>query len=60
MSIPGAIKRYLAIMKSPQQPKAIADAIKRGVLLTESKTFTRQFSHSAYGVTHPKHGDPFD
>ncbi len=39
MSIPDAIRRYLAIMKGPQGPKAIADALKDGGLLTNAKDF---------------------
>lgn len=40
MSIPEAIKRYLSIMKSPQQPKAITTALKSGGLLTNARDFS--------------------
>jgi hypothetical protein len=39
MSIPDAIKRYLSIMKQPQQPKAIADALKDGGMLSNAANF---------------------
>jgi len=39
MSIRQAIRRYLEIMKSPQSPKAMTDALKAGGLLTQSKDF---------------------
>src|SRR5688572_23159057 len=39
MSVPDAIRRYLTIMKAPQGPKAIADALKDGGLLTNAKDF---------------------
>jgi hypothetical protein len=39
MSIPEAIKRFLEIMKQPQAPKAIADGLKSGGILSESKHF---------------------
>jgi len=39
MSVPEAIKKFLGIMKQPQQPKAIADALKTHGLLTNAKRF---------------------
>lgn len=39
MSIPEAIKRFLEIMKQPQAPKAIADGLQAGGILSESKHF---------------------
>jgi hypothetical protein len=39
MSIPEAIKAYLEIMKKPQMPKAIADGLKAGGVLSESSNF---------------------
>jgi len=39
MSIPEAIKKYLAIMKQPQKPKAIETGLKAGGLLTQATNF---------------------
>ncbi len=39
MKIPDAIKKYLHIMKQPQTPKTIEEALKTGGLLTNSKDF---------------------
>jgi hypothetical protein len=39
LSIPEAIKAYLAIMKQPQSPKAIVDGLTMGGLLTNAKFF---------------------
>ena len=39
MSIPDAIKRYLQIMKQPQPPKAIAEGLKAGGVLSTAKRF---------------------
>jgi hypothetical protein len=39
MKVPEAIKRYLEIMKQPQTPKAIADGLKVGGVLSEAKHF---------------------
>src|SRR5207248_10908249 len=39
MSIPEAIKRFMEIMKQPQAPKAIADGLQAGGILSESKHF---------------------
>lgn len=39
MSMPEAIKKYLAIMKQPQGPKAIVDGLRAGGLLTNAKHF---------------------
>ena len=39
MSIPEAVKKYLAIMKQPQSPKAMVDGLKSGGLLTNAKNF---------------------
>lgn len=39
MSIPDAIKRYLEIAKQPQSPKAIAEALKAGGVLSSAKKF---------------------
>ncbi|HEV8509301.1 MAG TPA: hypothetical protein VGQ48_02500 [Gemmatimonadales bacterium] len=39
MSIREAVRRYLNIMKSPQGPKTIMEALMAGGLLTESKNF---------------------
>ncbi len=39
MSIPEAVKAYLAIMKQPQGPKAIVDGLTAGGLLTNAKYF---------------------
>ncbi len=39
LSIPEAIKRYLAIMKQPQSPKAMVDGLQAGGLLTNAKNF---------------------
>lgn len=39
MSIPEAIKAYLAIVKQPQGPKAIVDGLTGGGLLTNAKYF---------------------
>lgn len=39
MSIPEAIKAYLAIMKQPQSPKSMVDGLKAGGVLTNAKNF---------------------
>ena len=39
MSIPEAIKKYLGIMKQPQAPITIVEALKAGGLLTNAKHF---------------------
>lgn len=39
MTTPEAIKRYLEIVKQPQGPKAIADGLKAGGILSEAKHF---------------------
>ncbi len=39
MSIPEAVMAYLDIMKKPQSPKAIADGLKAGGILSEAKHF---------------------
>lgn len=37
LSTPQAVKKYLAIMKQPQGPKAIAEGLKAGGLITNAK-----------------------
>lgn len=39
LSIPEAIKKFLAIMKQPQSPKAMVDGLQAGGLLTNAKNF---------------------
>lgn len=39
MSLGEAVKRYLEIMKQPQNPTAIVNALKAGGVLTQSKNF---------------------
>jgi hypothetical protein len=39
LSIPDAIKKYLAIMKRPQSPRAIADALQEGGVLSQATNF---------------------
>jgi hypothetical protein len=39
LSIPEAIKKYLAIMKRPQSPRAITDALLEGGVLSQAKDF---------------------
>jgi hypothetical protein len=39
MSIPDAIKKFLATMRQPQSPKAIADGLKSGGILSNAKKF---------------------
>lgn len=39
LSIPEAIKKYLAIVKRPQPPKAIAEALKQGGVLSQASHF---------------------
>lgn len=39
MSVPEAVIAYLEIMKQPQTPKAIADGLKAGGILSEAKHF---------------------
>jgi hypothetical protein len=40
LSIPEAIKKYLSIMKRPQFPKAIADALLEGGVLSQATNFS--------------------
>lgn len=46
MSMPDAIRHFLAIMKAPQSPKAIEEGLKSGGLLTNSKFFYANVSTS--------------
>lgn len=39
MSVPDAIRRFLEIMKQPQSPKAIAEGLKAGGILSDAKHF---------------------
>jgi len=39
MSIPDAIRKYLGIMRKPQSPKAIADGLQAGGVLSNAKKF---------------------
>jgi hypothetical protein len=39
LSIPEAVKKYLAIMKQPQSPKAMVEGLQAGGLLTNAKNF---------------------
>jgi hypothetical protein len=46
LSIPEAIKKYLAIAKRPQSPKAIGDALKQGGVLSQAADFYANVSTS--------------
>ncbi len=39
MSVPDAIKKYLSIMRKPQSPKAIAEGLKAGGILSNASDF---------------------
>ena len=39
MTVPDAVVRYLSIVKKPQNPKAIVDALQAGGFLTQAKRF---------------------